>query len=83
VAARDEALAFTPEEVRRRGPARATLRGRPISIEWDPGRRTVRAWTLPPEKRRELAVVPMYWFALVRHFTVVRTFPAPERTRGK
>ena len=83
VAAGDEALAFNPEEVRRRGPVHATLRGRSISIEWDPARRAVRAWTTPPEKRRELAVVPMYWFALVRHFAVVRTFPAPERTPEK
>jgi len=83
VAAGNEALAFTPEEVRRRGPVRATLGGRSISIEWDPRRRTVRAWTLSGETRKELAVVPMYWFALVRHFAVVRTFPAPERTRGQ
>jgi Protein of unknown function (DUF3179) len=83
VAAGDEALAFTPEEVRWRGPVRATLGGRSISIEWDPRRQTVQAWTSPPEKRRELAVVPMYWFALVRHFAVVRTFPAPKRARGQ
>jgi hypothetical protein len=83
VAAGDEALAFTPEEVRRRGPVRATLGGRSISIEWDPRRQTVQAWTSPPEKRRELAVVPMYWFALVRHFAVVRIFPAPKRARGQ
>jgi hypothetical protein len=83
VAAGDEALAFTPEEVRRRGPVRATLGGRSISIEWDPRRQTVRAWTSPPEKRRELAVVPMYWFALVRHFAVVRIFPALKRARGQ
>jgi hypothetical protein len=83
VAAGDEALAFTPEEVRRRGPVRATLGGRSISIEWDPRRQTVQAWTSSSEKRRELAVVPMYWFALVRHFAVVRIFPALKRARGQ
>jgi hypothetical protein len=83
VASGREALAFTGSEIRRRGAVRATLGGFEISIEWDPRRRTVRAWTLPPEKHRELAVVPMYWFALVRHFAILRTFPASERTRGQ
>jgi len=75
VAAGREVVVFTGSEIRRRGAARATVAGSEISIEWDPRRQTARAWTLPAETRRELAVVPMYWFALVRHFAVVRTLP--------
>jgi hypothetical protein len=85
VASGREALAFTGSEIRRRGAARATLAGSQISIEWDPRRETARAWTVPPETRKELAVVPMYWFALVRHFETVRLLPPKdplERDRG-
>jgi hypothetical protein len=28
---------------------------------------------------REVPVVPMYWFALDRHFDAVRLLPGPER----
>jgi len=77
VAAGDAALAFTPEEIRRRGSARATLGGRSISIEWDSGREFPRAWVLSDSPKRELAVVPMYWFALSRHFDSVEILPVP------
>ena len=73
VASGREVLAFTASEIRRRGAARATLAGSAISIQWDPRREAVRAWTQPAVTRKELAVVPMYWFALVRHFVAVRT----------
>lgn len=76
VAAGDAALAFTPEEIRQRGSAQATLGGRSISIEWDPDRQFPRAWVLSPSAKQELAVVPMYWFALSRHFDSVETLPA-------
>jgi hypothetical protein len=75
VSAGDEALAFTPEEIRRLGSVRTELAGRAISIEWEPRREAVRAWTLPPAPRKEVAVVPMYWFALTRHFAKVRMLP--------
>ena len=79
VAAGDATLAFTPDEIRRRGSAQATLGGRSISIEWDPDREFPRAWVLAESGKRELAVVPMYWFALVRHFGTVRLLsPSPE-----
>jgi hypothetical protein len=79
VAGGDVALAFTPEEIRQRGSARATLGGRSISIEWDPDRQFPRAWVLSPSARQELAVVPMYWFALVRHFETVRLLQPGDR----
>jgi hypothetical protein len=85
VASGPEVLAFTGSEIRRRGATRATLAGSEISIEWDPRRETVRAWTLPADSRAELPVVPMYWFALVRHFERVRLLPPSdplERDRG-
>jgi hypothetical protein len=78
VAAGDVALAFTPEEIRRRGSARAMLGGRSISIEWDSDRQFPRAWVLSDPARQELAVVPMYWFALVRHFETVRLLPPAD-----
>ena len=79
VAAGDVALAFTPEEIRRRGSARAMLGGRSISIEWDSDRQFPRAWVLSDSAKQELAVVPMYWFALVRHFETVRLLPPADQ----
>jgi hypothetical protein len=75
VAAGEATLAFTPEEIRRRGSAQATIGGRPVSIEWDPARQFPRAWLLSTSPRMELAVVPLYWFALSRHFESVMTLP--------
>ena len=79
VAAGDAVLAFTPEEIRRRGSARATLGERSISIEWDSDRQFPRAWVLSDSAKQELAVVPMYWFALVRHFETVRLLPPADQ----
>jgi hypothetical protein len=79
VATGDSALAFLPEEIRQRGTARASLGGHSISIEWDPGHKFPRAWDLSDVPKRELAVVPMYWFALIRHFKTVRLLPATDR----
>lgn len=72
-----ETLAFTREEIRRRGAAEATVGGRRVRVEWDPGTETARAWATDEETRRVLAVVPMYWFALGRHFDTIRTLPDP------
>lgn len=77
VAAGDATLAFTPDEIRRRGSAQATLGGRSISIEWDAARQFPRAWMLSTSPRQELAIVPMYWFALSRHFGSVETLSVP------
>lgn len=68
-----ETLAFTRGEIRRRGAADATVGGRLIRIEWNPEVEATRAWIGEGEERRELAVVPMYWFALDRHFDAIRS----------
>jgi len=69
----DEALAFTAEEIRRRGRVESGLGGRAIVVEWDAGLRAPRAWEPVAAARREIPVVPIYWFALKRHFRTVRT----------
>lgn len=75
VGAEGEALAFTEEQIRAAGSLRAELGGEAISIEWDPLLETGRAYSLPPTgDRREHAVIPMYWFALDRHFLRVRSW---------
>jgi hypothetical protein len=77
IASSGSALAFTPDEIRRRGSVQTTLGDRKISIGWDVGRGFPRAFTLS-EPAQELAVVPMYWFALVRHFDTVRLLPPAD-----
>jgi hypothetical protein len=77
-----ETLAFTRGEIRRRGAAEATLGGRPIRIEWDADVEAARAWIGEGEERREIAVVPMYWFALDRHFDAIRTLPEAPAPGG-
>ena len=44
------------------------LGGRNVRLTWDARTAAPRAYA--PE---EIAVTPMYWFALDRHFNVVRT----------
>lgn len=68
-----ETLAFTRGEIRRRRTADATLGGHSIRIEWDPEVEVARAWLGKGEGRREIPVVPMYWFALDRHFDAIRS----------
>jgi hypothetical protein len=76
VAAGREVFAFTLGEIRRRGAVETTVGGRPLRVEWDPRTEAARAWVGDGAGRRELAVVPMYWFALGRHFEAIRTLPA-------
>lgn len=68
-----EALAFTDAEIRRRGGVRTTLAGETVAIEWDQRLQTPRAFSFEGPVRREAPVLPMYWFALDRHFERVRT----------
>ena len=78
------ALVFTAEEIRRRHSVRTTLGDLRISIDWDAERRFPRAFAFS-DPAREIAVVPMYWFALVRHFETVRLLSpadAPEPAQG-
>jgi Protein of unknown function (DUF3179) len=73
VAEGKEVLAFTEEDVKRPGRVEAALAGRPVVLEWDTAHDAPRAFRLEGECTEELAVVPMYWFALNRHFETVRT----------
>ena len=77
VAAGRETVAFKPEEIRRRRALQVTLGGETLAIEWDPRLEAPRAWEGTGPERRERAVVPMYWFALDRHFDSVETLPDP------
>ena len=78
VAVGRETLAFTRGEMRRRRFARANVGGESVQVEWDPRIETARAWVMESDTRRELPVVPMYWFALDRHFDRIDTFPSSE-----
>ena len=73
VAGRDEALAFTAEEIREKKTVAATLDGAALSLEWDGAVRAPRAFRQIVAAKQELPVVPIYWFALVEQFPTVRT----------
>lgn len=77
IASGNSALAFTPDEIRRRGSVTTALGDLQVSIGWDPERRFPRAFTLS-DPAREIAVFPMYWFGLVRHFETVRLLPPAD-----
>lgn len=69
----DEAIAFTAEEIEKSGPVRVELGSRTIAIDWDSSLQAPRAYEEDGRDRRERALIPMYWFAVDRHFEVVRT----------
>ena len=73
-----EAFAVSRSELKTRGRIEAKLGGRPLLLIWDAHRDAPRAFRPGPagEDGEELAVVPMYWFAVPRHFPVVHT---PEK----
>ena len=70
VAEDDEAVAFTAGEIEAAGRFDTAISGEPVSIRWDPALSAPRA---SRPNGTELAVVPMFWFAAVRHFSRVRT----------
>ena len=70
-----EVLAFTEEDIKGFDPIETTLAGCTILLEWDAREDSPRAFRLEDGWTEELAVVPMYWFALHRHFQTVRTLP--------
>lgn len=78
VAVGREALAFTSSEIRRRRAADAVIGGERVRVEWDPASESARAWILEANGRREAAVVPMYWFALDRHFDRIGAISSSE-----
>jgi len=53
------------------------LGGETLAIEWDARVEAPRAWRSAGAARSERAIVPMYWFALDRHFDTVRGLTAP------
>ena len=56
-------------DIRRRRFAEAKVGGESVRVEWNPRLDTARAWVIESSGgRREVPVVPMYWFALDRHF---------------
>jgi hypothetical protein len=73
VAEGGDAVAFTAAQVRQRKSIEVTVGGRPVTVEWDTGLRTPRAYTQVVAVRQERPVVPMFWFALLRQFPTVRT----------
>jgi len=76
-----EALAFTEDDLKGLGCIAAWLGGRAIRLEWDAGNDCPRAYGGEEGLAEELAVVPMYWFALDRHFETVRTLAEAGRAR--
>ena len=76
VAVGREALAFTREEIRRRGVVAQQVGGERIRIEWDSRLEAPRATEIGSgHDPREVPVAPMYWFALDRHFETVQLLP--------
>jgi hypothetical protein len=78
VAGRNEALAFAAEYVREKKSIPSTLEGGALTIEWDGAVRAPRAFHQVEAARRELPVVPMYWFAVVEQFPTVQVLGAPR-----
>ena len=81
VGGESEAIAFEAEELRGAERIERSVDGRSILIEWDPALRIPRAYQQGTD-RREIPVVPMYWFAVDRHFQRVWTWPELARLAG-
>jgi len=75
VADGSEAFAFSGADLKARGRMEGSLKGRPLVLTWDSGRDSPRAFRPGPDggEGEEMAIVPMYWFAVPRHFSIVRT----------
>ena len=79
-----EALAFTAAELEEKRRIKSRLGGRALLLQWDSQLRAPRAYSAQGEPV-EIAVMPMYWFAVGRHFAVVRTLAdgaENEKTRA-
>jgi len=68
-----EAVAFTPAQLQKKKKVETTLAGSPITLEWDAGVRAPRAFRQDGGARKEIPVVPAYWFAVTRLFKTVKT----------
>lgn len=69
-----ESVAFTSAEIRRLKSIRVRLADRTLLLEWDAAMQSPRAYRVDSsEAREEQPVIPMFWFAALRHFPGVRT----------
>jgi hypothetical protein len=69
-----ESVAFTSAEIRTLKSVRVRLEDRTLLLEWDGAMRSPRAYRVDASSaREERPVIPMYWFATLRHFPEVRT----------
>ncbi len=96
VAVEGEALAFPAAEIREKRKLETTLGGSAVTVEWDAALRAPRGYRQVVAARQEIPVLPIYWFAVLRHFPngVRSGFPArvsawqiidachPERSEG-
>jgi hypothetical protein len=73
VAEGSDAVAFSGAELRKRKSATVPVAGESLLLEWDAAARTPRAYRLTGVAREARPVIPLYWFAAVRHFPGVRT----------
>jgi Protein of unknown function (DUF3179) len=73
VAEGGQSVAFTGAELKKRKSATVSLAQETVVLEWDAAARTPRAYRLTGVAREEQPVIPLYWFAAVRHFPEVKT----------
>jgi len=71
----NEALAFSGKELKALQTASVDVGGEAVRLGWDPGLQAPRAYAAQ-DAGEEIAVVPMYWFAVARHYSVVRSLPS-------
>ena len=82
VAVEGEALAFPAAEIREKRKLETTLGGSAVTVEWDAALRAPRGYRQVVAARQEIPVLPIYWFAVLRHFPngVRSGFPATGTT---
>ena len=74
VAEGSEAVAFTAAELKKRKSVGVRLAEQAFLLEWDAAVRSPRAYRLETfGAREERPVIPMFWFAALRHFPGART----------
>ena len=73
VAEGGQAVAFSGAELKKRKSATVSLAQETVTLEWDAAARAPRAYRLTGVAREGQPVIPLYWFAAVRHFPGVKT----------
>jgi hypothetical protein len=68
-----QAVAFSAAELKKRKSATVSLAQETVVLEWDAAARAPRAYRLTGVAREGHPVIPVYWFAAVRHFPGVKT----------